>query len=138
MPREFHVHFDIPLPTYEPYTMYNDYNTDSLPAQYSPSASSNKSNTSFFGNMPPSPTGPAASGWNAPMPRINLAGSWLDLDSDNEDEPTQAVQLTRRPRKRSPSPARESSRNTLSSLKDKLLSRRSSMHFLKLTSRPSS
>ncbi|KAJ2735257.1 hypothetical protein H4S06_006714 [Coemansia sp. BCRC 34490] len=134
MPREFHVHFDIPLPTYEPYTMYSDYHH----AQYSPSASSNKSNSSFFGTMPPSPTGPPSNGWNAPMSRINLAGSWLDLDSDNEDEPAQAVQLTRRHRKRSVSPTRESGRNTLSNLKDKLLSRRSSMHFLKLTSRPSS
>ncbi|KAJ1727890.1 hypothetical protein H4S06_001031 [Coemansia sp. BCRC 34490] len=95
------------------------------------------SKTGQFPALPLSPTGPAASGWNATMPRINLAGSWLDLDSDNEDEPARAMQLTRRPRKRSTSPSHESSRNTLSSLKDKLLSRRSSMNFLKLASRPS-
>ncbi|KAJ2657480.1 hypothetical protein IWW48_004494 [Coemansia sp. RSA 1200] len=89
-----------------------------------------------FPALPLSPTGPAASGWNATMPRINLAGSWLDLDSDNEDEPARAMQLTRRPRKRSTSPSHESGRSTLSSLKDKLLSRRGSMNFLKLASRP--
>ncbi|KAJ2213680.1 hypothetical protein EV179_003680 [Coemansia sp. RSA 487] len=86
-------------------------------------------NMNHFPALPLSPTEPR----NSPtFPRINLAGSWLDLESDNEDENgNAAASATRmRRRKRSTSPTRDA----LSSLKDKLLSRRSSMHFRKLGS----
>ncbi|KAJ2853027.1 hypothetical protein GGI22_005033 [Coemansia erecta] len=120
MPRRFHVRFDKPLPTPPTYTpSYSNTSVDSISGQYSPTI-----NSSFFGSMPPSPTEPRFSNrWNNPTsPRINLEGSWLDLESDDEDEHFNSA---RRRRKRSTSPTRDA----LSSLKDKLLSRRSSMYF---------
>ncbi|KAJ1791767.1 hypothetical protein LPJ59_004938, partial [Coemansia sp. RSA 2399] len=120
MPRQFHVRFSKPLPTLPTYTpSYSNTSVDSISGQYSPTT-----NSSFLASMPPSPTEPRFSNrWNNPTsPRINLEGSWLDLESDDEDEQSK---YARRRHKRSTSPTRDA----LSTLKDKLLSRRSSMYF---------
>ncbi|KAJ1985577.1 hypothetical protein GGI25_006496 [Coemansia spiralis] len=89
----------------------------------------------------------AANGWCASpttpstqcSSRINLAGSWLDLgsDSENEDAHRGSGLSLRGRRKGSHSSTKDaggsSSRAALANLKE--LTRRSSMHFRKLTSR---
>ncbi|KAJ2657483.1 hypothetical protein IWW48_004498 [Coemansia sp. RSA 1200] len=116
-------------------------------------------NNAMFPAMPPSPTAAASSeimaaanGWCAsPMvspatqclsSRNNFAGSWLDLGSDSEDEypssthhRSHSVGLSLRSsrRKGSSLSSKDPSKNALSGLKE--LTRRSSMHFRKLTNR---
>ncbi|KAJ2088711.1 hypothetical protein IW138_003983 [Coemansia sp. RSA 986] len=113
-------------------------------------------NAQFFPTIPPSPTSSSApdmvavaNGWCAsPMvspaaqctsSRINFAGSWLDLGSDSEDEYTTSHRAhsgglsLRNRRKGSSLSSKDSGKNALTNLKE--LTRRSSMHFRKLTNR---
>ncbi|KAJ2543114.1 hypothetical protein EV175_006007 [Coemansia sp. RSA 1933] len=103
--------------------------------------------------MPPSPTTLETNGWGnhgSPMispstqpctsSRINLAGSWLDLGSDSEDEYgtsnrlySGGLSLRNRRKGSSLSSSKDAAKNPLSNLKE--LTRRSSMHFRKLTNR---
>ncbi|KAJ1906537.1 hypothetical protein LPJ71_004270 [Coemansia sp. S17] len=69
--------------------------------------------------------------------RVNLEGSWLDLESDTEGDATDSYSLMRMRRKSSGASSKGStnvSRNALAAnLKE--LSRRSSMHLRKLTAK---
>ncbi|KAJ1799531.1 hypothetical protein LPJ59_001764 [Coemansia sp. RSA 2399] len=105
----------------------------------------------MFPTIPSSPTDLAVTWCGSPSPstqqctssRINFAGSWLDLGSDSEDEYSthHSGLLLRSSRRKgsSLSASKDSSsakNNTFSNLKE--LTRRSSMHFRKLTNRSGS
>ncbi|KAJ2858904.1 hypothetical protein GGI22_003165 [Coemansia erecta] len=128
--------------------------TDISLAQYTqPTIATAGLSAHMFPTIPPSPTDMAANGWcGSPSPstqqctssRINFAGSWLDLGSDSEDEYNahhSGLLLRNRRKGSSLSASKDSSsssakNNTLSNLKE--LTRRSSMHFRKLTNRSGS
>ncbi|KAJ1905141.1 hypothetical protein GGH13_009764 [Coemansia sp. S155-1] len=115
-------------------------------------ASSSSLNSAGFPAMPPSPSttsAPSPSGSSIQQKclspaaystrcssRVNLEGSWLDLESDNEDDSADSYSLRMR-RKSSGASSKVSTnvgRNVLTAnLKE--LSRRSSMHLRKLTAK---
>ncbi|KAJ2777122.1 hypothetical protein H4R18_005320 [Coemansia javaensis] len=93
------------------------------------------SGSDYFPALPHSPTTPdhpvLLPGIARFSPGHNLEGSWLDLDSDDDDDaPRRAATLARAPRKNSGSSVKEL-RSTLSGIRE--LTHRGSMHIRKLT-----